>query len=39
MGHIQRHHLREALVPIPPDPILSLANDKFAPIIDLITKK
>lgn len=36
MGHIQRQHLTEALVPIPPKEIIDEMNSKFSPIIDKI---
>lgn len=34
MGHIQRKHLTEASVMIPPDNVLSAANEVFAPLIE-----
>jgi type I restriction enzyme, S subunit len=34
MGHIQRKHLKEALVLIPPSEVLKAADDIFAPLID-----
>lgn len=34
MGHIQRKHLTEASVVIPPDNVLRAANDVFAPLIE-----
>lgn len=34
MGHIQRKHLTEASVVIPPDNVLRAANDVFTPLIE-----
>lgn len=34
MGHIQRKHLTEALVLIPPSDVLKAADDVFTPLID-----
>ena len=36
MGHIQRHHLKEAKVIVPPLHFLSLVDKKISPLIDLI---
>jgi type I restriction enzyme S subunit len=36
MGHIQRHHLAEALITIPTDPILAAADDLISPLFDQI---
>jgi type I restriction enzyme S subunit len=38
MGHIQRHHLTQALVTVPNDPRLTQAMDQFfAPLIDALS--
>ena len=34
MGHIQRKHLTEAKVVVPPDEVLALAKDVFGPLLD-----
>lgn len=34
MGHIQRHHLTEALVPVPPEPLLKIASSFMEPLLD-----
>jgi len=34
MGHIQRHHLSETLIAIPPTEIMKKANELIAPLID-----
>jgi type I restriction enzyme S subunit len=36
MGHIQRHHLSEANVLLPPAPLIAEATKHFAPIVDQI---
>lgn len=39
MGHIQRKHLTEALVTIPPKAILNKADELLQPILDLLIEK
>ena len=34
MGHIQRHHLREAKVFVPPPALMETMNKQFAPLLD-----
>ena len=34
MGHIQRHHLREALVVVPPEPLLHRMTAVMSPLAD-----
>jgi len=36
MGHIKRHHLDDALVVIPTDKFIKIANDLFEPLIEKI---
>ena len=36
MGHIQRHHLTEALITVPTDLVLRAANDIISPLFDQI---
>lgn len=36
MGHIQRHHLSEALVVVPPDSLLARMTDIMAPLLDKV---
>ncbi|MBK7977448.1 MAG: hypothetical protein IPK07_30700 [Deltaproteobacteria bacterium] len=36
MGHIQRHHLSEALTVIPDEPMVQAADRVFAPIVDAL---
>ncbi len=33
MGHIQRHHLSEAMVPVPPNPLLAAATRVIEPLM------
>lgn len=39
MGHIQRHHLSETLIAIPPTEIMKKANELIAPLIDNFINK
>jgi len=39
MGHIQRHHLSEAKVVVPPSELLIAADQHFRPLIDAIPKR
>jgi type I restriction enzyme S subunit len=34
MGHIQRRHLSEAILPVPPEPLLATANRVMQPLLD-----
>jgi len=34
MGHIQRHHLKEAMIVVPSDPVLQAANALISPLIE-----
>jgi type I restriction enzyme, S subunit len=38
LGHIQRHHLSQAKVVLPPRPLLTQATRYIGPLIDVITK-
>lgn len=34
MGHIQRHHLAEALVVVPDTPVMEAGNEAIGPLFD-----
>lgn len=34
MGHIQRHHLTDAKVVVPPQPVLEAANNSIRPLLE-----
>jgi type I restriction enzyme S subunit len=34
MGHIQRHHLSDAMLPVPPDPLLATADRVMQPLLE-----
>lgn len=34
MGHIQRHHLSEAILPVPPEPLLVIADRVMRPLFE-----
>ena len=36
MGHIQRHHLSEATLPVPPPSLLAAASNVIAPLMELL---
>lgn len=38
MGHIQRHHIAEAVVAIPPPRLLSRLSTTFQPLLDLVVE-
>ena len=39
MGHIQRHHLSEAKLAMPPDPLLQAMSDQLDPIVEVLWKR
>ncbi len=39
MGHIQRHHLSDAKLVIPPKPLLYAADAKLSPILESVWKR
>lgn len=39
MGHIQRHHLSEAKLAMPPDPLLQAMSDQLDPIVEALWKR
>jgi len=39
MGHIQRHHLAEAKVHVPPQSFLEIANRIIEPLIDALVSR
>ena len=39
MGHIRRHHLSEAKLAMPPDPLLQAMSDQLNPIVEVLWKR
>ena len=39
MGHIQRHHLSDAKIATPPNPVLDAIDAQISPIIESLLKR